>query len=516
MGREKLMIVKTYCSALSGLEGNLVTIEADFSQGLPQFDLVGLPDAAVRESKERVRTAIRNSGFDFPPRKAVVNLAPADLKKEGTQYDLPIAVSILAGTGQLGGNLHDVLILGELGLSGEIRGVGGVLSSTINAKKHGFKNIIVPAENAREAALAGGINVYGAHSLAEVVQHIAKIKEMEPTIVDAPALFRENASFAVDFEQVRGQREMRRGIEVATAGGHNVLMIGTPGSGKSMLAQRIPTILPDLTMEEALEITSIYSVAGELKASDGLIASRPFRAPHHSASTVSIVGGGSKALPGELSLAHNGVLFFDELSEYSNSVMEALRQPLEDKKVTISRAMATYTYPCNVMFVAAMNPCRCGYYGDGTRRCRCSETDVRRYLNKVSGPLLDRIDIQLEAPTLKFGDLSAEKGESSAVIKARVNAARKIQLERFKDEPITCNAQMNSAQIEKYCPLGWQENSLLKKAFDTMGFSARAYSRILKVARTVADLENSENITADHLREAIGYRRADIKYWGGR
>ncbi len=507
------MIVKAYCAALSGLEGNIVTIEADFAPGIPQLDMVGLPDAAVRESKERVRTAIHNSGFDFPPKRAVINLAPADLKKEGSQYDLAIAVAILAGTGQLTAELGGCLILGELGLSGELRSVSGVLASAICAKKSGFKSIIVPKPNADEAALVQGIEVYGAASLAQVILHLSGAEPLKPTESGAEELFNKNAHFSVDFEQVRGQLGMRRGIEIATAGGHNVLLIGSPGSGKSMLAQRIPTILPDLTMEEALEITGIYSVAGELKNGMSIISARPFRAPHHSASTASIIGGGSKAAPGELSLAHNGVLFFDELPEYSKEVMEAMRQPLEDKTVTISRAAATCTYPCNVMFVAAMNPCRCGYYGDGSGRCHCSEKDVRRYLSRISGPLLDRIDIQLEAPTLKYADLTANKGESSAEIKKRVNAARKIQQERFKNEGISCNAQMNSAQIERYCPLGKEESGLLKNAFEVMGLSARAYSRILKVARTVADSDGREKISSMDISEAIGYRNLDRKYW---
>ena len=507
------MIVKTYCAALSGLDGNIVTIETDASGGIPQLDIVGLPDASVRESRERVRSAVLNSGFDFPPRKLVINLAPADLKKEGSQYDLPIAVSVLAATEQLKVSLDGVMMMGELGLSGELRAVDGDLSSVLCAKANGFKSVIVPKENSGEAALVDGIEVYGAASLAETVLHLSGYGPLQRVKCTAREIFIENQKFDVDFSQVRGQLALRRGVEVATAGGHNVLLIGSPGSGKSMIAQRIPTILPDMTLEEALEVTRIYSVAGELKGGTSIIASRPFRAPHHSASAVSIVGGGAKARPGELSLAHNGVLFLDEFPEYSKSVMEAMRQPLEDKTVTVSRAAATCTYPCNVMLVAAMNPCRCGYYGDGSGRCRCTERDIKSYLGKVSGPMLDRIDIQLEAPSLKYSDLTAEKGESSAEIKKRVNAARKVQQERFKDDGIGCNAQMNAGHIEKYCPLGKEENDLLKNVFDVMGLSARAYSRILKVSRTIADLAGREKIEAMDITEAVGYRSLDRKYW---
>lgn len=507
------MIVKTYCAALSGLDGNIVTIETDASGGIPQLDIVGLPDASVRESRERMRSAIFNSGFDFPPRKLVINLAPADLKKEGSQYDLPIAVSVLAATEQLKCDTGSVVMMGELGLSGELRGVDGVLSGVLCAKANGFKSVIVPKENLDEAALVDGIDVYGAVSLAEVVLHLSGYAPLQKAVCSAAEAFRKNQRFEVDFDQVRGQLALRRGVEVATAGGHNVLLIGSPGSGKSMIAQRIPTILPDMTMDEALEVTRIYSAAGELRGGTSIIAARPFRTPHHSASVASIIGGGTKAKPGEISLAHNGVLFLDEFPEYSKALMEAMRQPLEDKTVTVTRAAATCTYPCNVMLVAAMNPCRCGYYGDGTGRCRCTERDVRAYLSKVSGPMLDRIDIQLEAPALKYSDLMAEKGESSAKIKARVNAARKIQQERFRGMGINCNAQMGAKHIEEFCALGAEEKDLLKNVFDVMGLSARAYSRILKVARTVADLAGRDNIQAMDITEAVGYRSLDRKYW---
>lgn len=507
------MIVKTYCAALSGLDGNIVTIETDVSFGMPRFDMVGLPDASVKESRERVRSAILNSGFEFSAHRIVINLAPADLKKEGTQYDLPIAVSILASTNQIKADTDSCMLLGELGLSGELRGVSGILSSVLCARNSGFKSVIVPVENAREAALVDGIEVYGAQSLAQAVLHLAGEESLPKTDCIAEEVFSASGSFDVDFCQVRGQLALRRGVEVATAGGHNLLLIGSPGSGKSMIAQRIPTILPDMTVDEALEVTRIYSVAGELKNGTFVISNRPFRSPHHSASLVSIVGGGTHPKPGEISLAHNGVLFLDEFPEYSKSVMEAMRQPLEDKTVTVSRAAASCTYPCNVMLVAAMNPCRCGYYGDGSGRCHCSQTDVRRYLGKVSGPLLDRIDIQLEALPLRYNDLQDKKGECSSDIKARVNAARKIQQQRFKSDGITCNAQMNAAHIEKYCPLGKEEHEMLKNVFDVMGLSARAYSRILKVARTVADLDGRAQISCMDITEAVGYRNLDRKYW---
>lgn len=508
------MIVKVNSAALCGLEGKGVIVEADFSNGLPSFDVVGLPDATVRESKERVRSALKNTGFEFPPKRAVINLAPADLKKEGTQFDLPIAISIMAGTGQLKADLSEYMFVGELGLSGELRGVNGVLSLVSSAVELGYKKVFVPLDNAEEAALTQGIEVFGAKCLAEVFSHLVGEKELSPTVCDIASVFGDGAKHTIDFSDVRGQAALRRGVELCVSGGHNLLFIGTPGSGKSMLAQRIPTILPDMTLEEAIEVTKIYSVAGALDEGISLIAKRPFRTPHHSASAVSIVGGGAKARPGEISLAHNGVLFLDEFPEYRKDVIEAMRQPLEDKRITVTRAAASYTYPCNAMLVVALNPCKCGYYGDGTSRCHCSESDVRRYLSKISGPMLDRIDIQLEASPVKYADLKGEKGESSAEIKKRVNAARAIQMERYKNEKITTNAQLTGSLVEKYCVIGEAESRMLKHAFESLGLTARAYTRILKVARTIADTEGREKINEMDIAEAIGYRSLDRKYFG--
>lgn len=507
------MIVKVHTGAVCGLEGKSVIVEADFSNGLPAFDVVGLPDATVREAKERVRAAVKNSGFEFPAKRAIVNLAPADLKKEGTQFDLPIAIAVLAGTGQIKSALDDYIFIGELGLSGELRAVSGVLSLVSCAAECGFKKAVVPMENVEEATLAGGIDILGAKCLADVYSHLIGEREIEPSVCDIEKLFSDASKYDIDFSDVRGQSALRRGCELCVSGGHNLLLIGTPGSGKSMIAQRIPTILPDMSLEEAIEVTKIYSVAGELENGVNLIAKRPFRTPHHSASAVSIVGGGTKARPGEISLAHNGVLFLDEFPEYRKDVIESMRQPLEDKKITVTRAAASYTYPCNAMLVVALNPCKCGYYGDSSGRCRCSETEVRKYLGKISGPMLDRIDIQLEASPVKYADLKAMRGESSAQIKKRVNKAREIQKERYKNESITCNAQLSGALIEKYCPIGEEESRMLKNAFDSLGLTARAYSRILKVARTIADCDGRENINTMDIAEAIGYRSLDRKYF---
>lgn len=504
------MVVKVKTATLLGIEGKIVIAEADFSGGLPAFDIVGLPDAAVKEAKERVKAAIRNSEFEFPAKKAVINLAPADLKKEGSQFDLPIAVACLAGTGQIKGNFDDYVFLGELGLSGEIRGVSGILPSVIGARDAGFTKFIVPYENREEAALVENVEIYGAKTLSEVYCHITGEKVLEAT--DAQLIGEEEFLYDFDFAEVKGQEKLRRGVEIAVAGGHNVLMVGSPGSGKSMIAKRIPTIMPPMTFDEVLEVTKIHSVAGVL-SSGKAVTKRPFRAPHHSASGVSIVGGGAKAKPGEISLAHKGVLFLDELPEYKKDVIEAMRQPIEDGMVTVARATGTYTYPANVMLVCAMNPCRCGYYGDKNKKCRCSESDVARYLNKVSGPMLDRIDIQLEAKSVNYDDLQKPEGESSAALRERIEKARAIQQERYKNESVTCNADLSGALVEKYCALGEEEKTILAEAFKAMNLSARAYTRILKVARTIADLDGRENIDSMDIAEAIGYRSLDKKLW---
>lgn len=504
------MVVKVKTATLFGIEGKIVIAEADFSGGLPSFDIVGLPDAAVKEAKERVKAAIRNSEFEFPAKKAVINLAPADLKKEGTQFDLPIAIACLAGTGQIKEDFSDYVFLGELGLSGEIRGVSGILSAVIGGRDEGVKKFIVPFENREEASLVDGVEIYGAKTLADVYMHITGEKKLEKA--EAHTIEDEEYLYEFDFSEVKGQEKLRRGVEIAVAGGHNVLMVGSPGSGKSMIAKRIPTIMPRLTFDEVLEVTKIHSVAGVLQ-SGRAVTKRPFRAPHHSASAVSIVGGGSKAKPGEISLAHKGVLFLDELPEYRKDVIEAMRQPIEDNYVTVARATGSYTYPSNVMLVCAMNPCRCGYYGDPSKKCRCSESDVARYLGKVSGPMLDRIDIQLEAKSVNYDDLQKPKGESSSVVRERIERARAIQKERYKNESVSCNADLTGGLVEKYCVVGEEEKALLEQAFKTMTLSARAYTRILKVARTIADLDGREKIDSMDIAEAIGYRNLDKKLW---
>ncbi len=504
------MVVKVKTATLLGIEGKIVIAEADFSGGLPSFDIVGLPDAAVKEAKERVKAAIRNSGFEFPAKKAVINLAPADLKKEGTQFDLPIAIASLAGTGQLKGKFDDYVFLGELGLSGEIRGVSGILPSVIGGKDEGITKFIVPYENRDEAALVEGVEIYGAKTLSEVYMHI--INEMPIEKTPRQIIAQEEFLYDFDFDEVKGQEKLRRGVEIAVAGGHNLLMVGAPGSGKSMIAKRIPTIMPPMTFDEVLEVTKIHSVAGVLKEGKA-VTKRPFRSPHHSASSVSIVGGGAKARPGEISLAHRGVLFLDELPEYKKDVIESMRQPVEDGVVTVARASGTYTYPSNMMLVCAMNPCRCGYYGDESKKCRCSESDVLKYLGKVSGPMLDRIDIQLEAKSVNYSDLQKPKGEPSAKIRERIEKARSIQKERYKNESVTCNADLSGGLVEKYCIVGDSEKALLEQAFKTMHMSARAYTRILKVARTIADLDGRENIDSMDIAEAIGYRSLDKKLW---
>ena len=508
------MIRKVISCALTGLEGNIIEVEADCAMGLPAFDIVGLPDTAVKESKERVRAAIRNCGFDFPSRRYTVNLAPANIKKAGPLFDLPIAIAILCATGQMQFDAEQYAIMGELSLSGEIRFVPGVLPSVMTAVKSGYKKIIVPAENAQEAALVSDAEVYGVKTLAEAVNLLEGKTEGQRASVDIDKLFTNNQIYSCDFSEVKGQQSVKRALEIAAAGGHNCLMIGSPGSGKSMLAKRIPTILPDLTMDEALEVTKVHSVAGLLNNGLPLVTTRPFRAPHHSISTVGLVGGGSVPKPGEISLAHNGVLFLDELPEFRRDTTEAMRQPIEDGEIHITRVYASIAYPCKTMVVAAMNPCKCGYYGDKSRKCRCSTTSIHNYLAKVSGPLLDRFDIQTEASSISYGEVNSEPGESSAEIKKRVVAARDIQAARYKNEPFYCNADLEGDSVFRYCVLDSDAESILQKSFESLNLSMRAYSRILKVARTIADLENEEKIGYLHITEAISYRTLDRKFWG--
>ncbi len=509
------MFVKAFASTIVGIRAVTVTVEVNITSGLGMF-LVGLPDNAVKESGERIRAAFENSGFRMTGRKTTVNLAPADLRKEGSGYDLPIALAILAASGQISAErLSDYMILGELSLDGSVKPVKGALPSAIQAAAEGFKGIILPAENAREAAVAAGIEVLAADNLRQVAAFLNDEEQIAPTLPE-PGIFEETAGrYDEDFSDVRGQEHVKRALEIAAAGGHNVIMIGAPGSGKTMLARRMPSIMPPMSVAEALETTKIHSVAGKLGATGGLMTRRPFRAPHHLASQVALVGGGTNPQPGEISLSHNGILYLDEFAEYSRSLLEVLRQPLEDRKIVVSRAKYSVEYPANFILIASMNPCPCGYYNHPTKECTCSPGAVLRYMGRISGPLMDRIDMHIQVTPVAFSEMAAAPpSEPSTSIRERVVRARGVQQSRFEGLGVHTNAMMNSKMIREHCALSAEGATLLERAMTRYDLSARAYDRILKVARTIADLEPSPLIESKHIAEAIHYRSLDRASWG--
>ncbi|MCL5024493.1 MAG: YifB family Mg chelatase-like AAA ATPase [Nitrospirae bacterium] len=506
------MLAKIRSASVVGIDAHVVEVEVDITaRGLPHFSMVGLPDLAVKESRDRVRPALKNIGFNFPLKQITVNLAPADLKKEGSAFDLPIAIGIIAAEGVIdSGFLDGYLFTGELSLDGRIKPVRGALSMAILAKGMGLKGLILPKENAPEAAVVSGVDVFGLESLPAVIEFLTSDNGKVALKIEAAQALEENSVYEEDFSEVKGQEHAKRALEVSAAGGHNVLTIGPPGSGKTMLSKRLPTILPGMTFEEALETTRIHSVAGLLKDGQPLLAIRPFRSPHHTISDVALIGGGQVPKPGEVSLAHHGVLFLDELPEFKRNVLEVLRQPLENGEVTVSRAVASITYPASFMLVSAMNPCPCGYLGDPRHQCTCSPGQIHRYRRRVSGPLLDRIDIHIEVPAVPHKELSTDfSGERSETIRDRVVSARNRQLERFRNDKIYCNGQMKARHIKKYCKLKEDAHTLLDNAMHRLGLSARAYMRILKVSRTIADLESAEDIQSHHVSEAIQYRTLD-------
>ena len=511
------MLVKVYGASMQGLQATAVTIEVNATRGV-RFVLVGLPDNAVKESHERILAAIENSGYTFPTRQITINLSPADIRKEGSGYDLPMAIGILATEDKVNTTqLANYMMVGELSLDGSLVPIRGALPVAIKAREMGFEGLFVPEGNIREAAVVNKLKVYGVRHITQVINHLNGTELLEPTIIDTRGEFyARQYEFDYDFADVKGQEHVKRAMEVAAAGGHNMIMIGPPGSGKSMLAKRMPSILPPLSLQESLETTQIHSVAGTLPAGCSLMAQRPYRAPHHTISQVALVGGGTNPQPGEISLAHNGILFCDELPEFQRSVLEVLRQPLEDRIINISRAKYSTTFPCSFMFVASMNPCPCGYYNHPTKACVCTPGQIVRYLNKISGPLLDRIDLQIEITPLSFEEMSrTAPGETSAAIRERVIKARKIQEERFASEPgIHCNAQMNSRLMKQYAQPDEEGMNLLREAMNRLQLSARAYDRILRVSRTISDLAGSDHILSEHISEAIGYRNLDRSNWG--
>ena len=507
------MFARINSMGLFGIDSYMVGVEVDFGQGLPRVDLVGLPDTAVSESRNRVRSAMKNSGYEFPQSRVTINLSPADVRKEGPLYDLPILIALLKAGHSLNVNTDKFAFIGELSLDGLVRHVNGALPMVIKARKEGLERVYVPKANERESSVVEGIEVYGVETVKEVIQHLKGEIDLERAVYDENTELL-NRPPMPDFRDVMGQQEARYALEIAAAGGHNILMVGPPGSGKSMLAKRLPSILPDMTFDESIKTTEIYSIAGALPEGISLIRERPFRSPHHTVSPAGLSGGGVIPRPGEISLAHNGVLFLDELPEFSRQSMEVLRQPIEDNRITISRVNASVTYPCSAMVVCAMNPCPCGYYGHPKRKCTCPEGAAKRYLAKISGPMLDRIDIHIEVPPVDFEKLSAKTpGECSADIKKRVNAARKIQQARLEGTGISCNAKMDSAMTKKYCNPTPEAMKMLERVFEKLDLSARAYDKVLRASRTIADLEGSENIEASHIAQAVQFRSLDRKFW---